>query len=120
MSGIEGVGSSSAVHEAGHVEDSAPASGATGTTHAANNEVGDFGEAAQSPGADAPFDLFKALGELFSGGAQNGNANAFDLGTLLASIFDFAGQGDGDGKVQLAGKEISGGSSSKAGDGADV
>lgn len=120
MSGIESVGSSSAVHEAGHIEDTAPTSGASGTSHAASNEVGDFGEAAQSHGADAPFDLFKALGELFSGGAQNGNANAFDLGTLLASIFDFAGQGDGDGKIQLAGQEISGGSSSKAGDGADV
>lgn len=119
---LEGVSGSSAVHEAGHIEDSAPASGTSGTTHAASNEVGAFGaDGAQSHGADnAPFDLFKALGELFSGGAQNGNANAFDLGTLLASIFDFAGKANDGQTVELGGKDIEGGHQSKVGDGVDL
>lgn len=40
---------------------------------------------------EKPFDLFEAIGQLFSGGGQGQDGNAFDLGALLASIFDFAG-----------------------------
>jgi hypothetical protein len=56
--------------------------------------VSAFHEAAPVDHAEQPFDLFRALGELF-GGQPNGNgpyaANKFDLGAILASIFDFAG-----------------------------
>lgn len=48
-------------------------------------------------GPEKPFDLFEALGSLFSGNHQpqaNGKeaANKFDLGAILSSIFDFAGK----------------------------
>lgn len=52
---------------------------------------------ADGPTAEQAFDLFKAIGDLFSGGQQpqrNGKeaANKFDLGAILSSIFDFAGK----------------------------
>lgn len=40
---------------------------------------------------ERPFDLFEALGGLFGGSSSARDGNAFDLGALLASIFDFAG-----------------------------
>lgn len=117
--GIDGI-STNATHEASHIEDSAATSGPA-ATHVASNEVGSFADAAQAAhGGDEPFDLFKALGDLFSGGAGAKDGNRFDLGTLLASIFDFAEAANGGETVQLGGKDYAGGSSSKVGDGADV
>lgn len=52
----------------------------------------------EGPSPEQAWDLFKAIGELFDGKqhAPNGNgpeaANKFDLGAILSSIFDFAGQ----------------------------
>ena len=49
----------------------------------------------KSPTGEQAFDLFKAIGELFSGPPQGNGAeaaNKFDLGAILASIFDFAGK----------------------------
>ena len=49
----------------------------------------------KAPTGEQAFDLFKAIGELFSGPPQGNGAeaaNKFDLGAILASIFDFAGK----------------------------
>ena len=55
------------------------------------NTVSDWSATGAQAAEQAPFDLFAALGSIF-GGAQNGQSgNSFDLGALLASIFDFAG-----------------------------
>lgn len=64
------------------------------------NGVGNFTSGAgqsNGPTAEQAFDLFKAIGDLFSGANQpHGNgpdaANKFDLGAILSSIFDFAGK----------------------------
>ena len=62
------------------------------------NSASSFTGAASSPDApEKPFDLFEALGALFSGHQypqSNGKdaANKFDLGAILSSIFDFAGK----------------------------
>lgn len=51
---------------------------------------------ADGPAPEQVWDLFKAIGDLFSGGQTQGNgpdaANKFDLGAILSSIFDFAGK----------------------------
>lgn len=70
-------------------------------TPGAMNEIGAFDRRDPTTGSraaePAPFDLFRALGDLF-GGARHPQANGpeaanrFDLLALLASIFDFAGQ----------------------------
>jgi hypothetical protein len=67
--------------------DAPPAQHAPTTAH--DSAVAWSGRAEQPP--EKPFDLFEALGQLFDGGAQGKDGNAFDLGALLASIFDLAG-----------------------------
>ncbi len=70
------------------------------TKHYEENAVSGFIRGAgqkDGPTAEQAFDLFKALGDLFSGANQpqaNGPdaANKFDLGAILSSIFDFAGK----------------------------
>lgn len=50
----------------------------------------------EGPAPEQAWDLFKAIGDLFSGNQPKGNgadaANKFDLGAILSSIFDFAGK----------------------------
>ncbi|MFT3706734.1 MAG: hypothetical protein QM817_03625 [Archangium sp.] len=111
--------STGATHEATHVEDAGgiSPSGAEGT-HATNSAESYAESLRDANGAEAPFDLFKALGELFSGG-KGGDANSFDLGTLLASIFNSAGVSE-DGKINLVDEDSGGGHQSSVGKGADV
>ena len=64
--------------------------------NAVSSFIGGCGNS-EGPTAEQAFDLFKAIGELFSGDQQpHGNgkeaANKFDLGAILSSIFDFAGK----------------------------
>ncbi len=63
------------------------------------NAVSNFVRGAGQSEGVAPeqaWDLFKAIGDLFSGNQPQGNgpeaANKFDLGAILSSIFDFAGK----------------------------
>lgn len=60
--------------------------------HCEENGITAFHDSAPVDHAEQPFDLFRALGDLFT---PHGNgpdaANKFDLGAILASIFDFAG-----------------------------
>lgn len=60
------------------------------TQHRATNTTTAWSEGAAPPRTtEKPLDLFEALGALFNGQTRDGNA--FDLGALLSSIFDFAG-----------------------------
>lgn len=70
-------------------DETAPQAQAPQVQRAQQNSSAEYVHGA-APVQQQPLDFFQAIGSLFSGKTPDGNA--FDLGALISSIFDFAGQ----------------------------
>jgi len=84
---IDRIGAQNAIHS---VEDEPAPHSQTTRGPAEQNHTSAFEGTHEAQPVSQPFDFFQSISALFAG--QTADGNAFDLGTLLSSIFDFAGQ----------------------------